>query len=132
MSFSDYLENALLDHVFGSTTFTKPAGLHVALMTTAAADAGGGTEVSTSGTGYTRRTATFTTSGTNPTRSRNAATVTFGPFTADLPAPVVGFAVYDAASGGNLLAHGTFTVGRTYLNGDSATFNVNDLEIRLD
>ena len=44
-SFSDYLENALLDHVLGTTSYSQPT-IYVALYTTAPTDAGGGTEVS--------------------------------------------------------------------------------------
>ena len=48
--FSDYLEDKVLDHVFGGTAYTAPSTLYVALYTVAPTDTGGGTEVS--GGGY--------------------------------------------------------------------------------
>ena len=49
MSFSDYLENKILDHVFKGTVFTQPANLYVALFTAGPNDVGGGTEVNGGG-----------------------------------------------------------------------------------
>ena len=69
--FSDYLEDKVLDHVFGGTAYTAPATLYVALYTVAPDDTGGGTEVTTTGTAYARQTATFTVSGTSPTTATN-------------------------------------------------------------
>jgi hypothetical protein len=42
-AFSDFLEKALLNHVFGATPYTRPAALYVALYTTASSDAVAGT-----------------------------------------------------------------------------------------
>ena len=52
-SFTDYLENKVLDHVVGKTSFTMPAVVAVALFTAAPSDAGGGTEV-TNANNYAR------------------------------------------------------------------------------
>ena len=60
--FTDYLEDKVLDHVFGGTAYTAPSTLYVALFTVSPGDDGtGGTEVS--GGAYARQTATFTVSG---------------------------------------------------------------------
>ena len=69
--FSDYLEDKVLDHVFGGNAFTAPTTLYVALYTVAPSDTGGGTEVS--GGAYARQTGAFTVSGTNPTTATNSA-----------------------------------------------------------
>ena len=71
MAFSDYLEDKVLEHVFGGNAFTAPSTLYVALFTVAPSDTGGGTEVS--GGAYARQTATFNVSGTNPTEASNIA-----------------------------------------------------------
>ena len=42
--FSDYLEDKVLDHVFGGSAYTAPSPLYVALFTAAPSDPGGGTE----------------------------------------------------------------------------------------
>jgi hypothetical protein len=46
---SNYLENKLLDHVYGGPDYPRPATVYVALFTAAPTDSGGGTEVSGSG-----------------------------------------------------------------------------------
>ena len=73
--FSDYLEDKVLDHVFGGTAYTAPTTHYVALYTVAPTDTGGGTEVS--GGAYARQTSTFTVSGTSPTTATNAAAVEY-------------------------------------------------------
>ena len=72
--FSDYLEDKVLDHVFGGNAYTAPSTLYVALYTVAPTDTGGGTEVS--GGSYARQSGAFTVSGT-PTNV-NCATGTVG------------------------------------------------------
>ena len=44
MSFSNYLETELLDHVFTNSAYTAPSTLYLALFTGAPGEAGGGTE----------------------------------------------------------------------------------------
>ena len=61
--FSDYLEDKVLDHVFGGNAYTAPGTHYVALYTVAPTDTGGGTEVT--GGSYTRQSGAFTVSGTN-------------------------------------------------------------------
>jgi hypothetical protein len=52
-SFTDYLENKILKHVFGAVPYTAPASLYVALFSTPTDDTGAGGEVAT-GNGYAR------------------------------------------------------------------------------
>ena len=78
--FSDYLEDKVLDHVFGGNAYTAPSTLYVALYTVAPTDTGGGTEVS--GGAYARQTAAFTVSGTNPTTATNSAAIEYPTATA--------------------------------------------------
>lgn len=49
---SDYLENAVLNHLLGGPDFVRPATVYLALFNTAPSESGGGTEVS--GGGYAR------------------------------------------------------------------------------
>lgn len=127
---SDYLENALIDHLFRTASFTKPTGLHVALYTAAPSDAGGGTEVT--GGSYarvnlapadanwngTQGNTTGASSGTGGMTS-NAVDITF-------PAPtatwgtITHFGIFDAGTGGNLLIHGALTTSKTVNSGDPA------------
>jgi hypothetical protein len=129
-SFSDYLEDKILRHVFTNTAYTSPTTIFVALYTTAPTDAGGGTEVSTAGTGYTRRTATFTVSGTNPTLATNNAAIEFPTATANY-GTVTAVGLFDASTAGNLLAYANLTTARTVNTGDIFRINTGDLDVTL-
>ncbi len=132
-SFSDFLENELLDHVFGNAAYSAPATLYVSLYTVTPADAGGGTEAT--GGSYAR--VAVTNNATNfPAASggakANGTAITFPAPTANW-GTVVAFGIHDAASAGNLLAWGALTVNKTINNGDAApSFAVGDLDITLD
>lgn len=144
---SDYLENKLIDHVFRGVAYTAPTNLYIGLLTAAPSDTGGGTEVSTTSTGYGRVTvaasvstwaatngATTTTnpsSGTTGTTSNNAA-ITFGVPTATWGS-ITHFGIYDAATAGNLLFWGALTTAKTVNNGDAApAFAISALSIQID
>ena len=126
--FSDYLEDKVLDHVFGGTAYTAPTTHYVALYTVAPTDTGGGTEVT--GGAYARQTSTFTVSGTSPTTATNAAAVEYPTATADY-GTVVAVGVFDASSSGNLLAYGNLTTSKTVSTGDVFRFNAGAIDITV-
>lgn len=128
---TDYLENKLIDHIFRGQAFTAPATLHVALLTAAPSDTGGGTEVT--GGSYARvavtgslanwagtqaAASTVASSGNTGTTSNNVA-VTFPAPTANWGV-VTHFAIYDAAIAGNMLIWGALSTSKTINNGDAA------------
>lgn len=130
-AFSDYLENKVLDHLMGRTTFTAPATLHFALYTVAPSDTGGGTEVS--GGSYAR--VAVTNDATNwPAASsgtkRNANTITFPEATASW-GNIVAIGILDAATAGNLLFWTTIT-SRSVVQGDIPRFNAQGVTISLN
>lgn len=126
MSFSDYLETKVLDHVFAGTAYTAPSTLYVALFTAAPSDSGGGTEVS--GGGYARQTIAFTTSG--DTTSNNAA-IEFPTATANYGS-VTHVGIFDASSAGNLMAHAALTSAKNIETGDVFRIPSGDLDITLN
>ncbi|HEX7124961.1 MAG TPA: hypothetical protein VF406_04190 [Thermodesulfobacteriota bacterium] len=135
-SFSDFLENELLDHVFGAAAYTAPATLYIALFTAAPTDAGGGTEVSTGvWTNYAR--VAVTNNATNfPAASggakSNGTLIDFGTAAISGAAPtVVAIGVYDAAVAGNLLAWCDAAASKTINNGDPVTIPNGDLDLTL-
>ena len=128
MSFSNYLETKVLDHVFGGTAYTAPATLYLGLHTSNPAEDNSGTEVSTSGTAYARQTVTFTTSGDT---TSNTAAVEYPTATASY-GTVSHVGVYDAASAGNLLAYGALTTSKAIATGDVLRIPAGDLDITLD
>jgi len=126
VSFSNYLENKVLDHVFGGTAYTAPATLYVGLFTSDPGEAGAGTEVS--GGSYARQTITFTVTGS---QASSSAAVEFPTATASW-GTITYAAVYDAVSGGNLLASGALTTSKTIDSGDVFRIPSGDFDIDLD
>lgn len=126
---SDYLEAAIVNHIFRGTSFAAPTTLYVALYTAAPTDAGGGTEVT--GGSYARVAVTCNTTnwgapGTNGTTS-NSNAITFPTATANW-GNVVAVAFFDAASGGNMLIWLTQT--STAVNsGQTASFAAGALSV---
>lgn len=126
MSFSNYLENKVLLHVFGATAYTAPTTLYVALFTSDPGETGSGTEVS--GGSYARQTIAFTVTGN---QASNTAAVEFPTATASW-GTITYAAVYDAVSGGNLLAYGALTTSKTIASGDVLRIPAGDFDINLD
>lgn len=126
MSFSNFLENKVLGHVFGATPYTAPATLYVGLFTSNPGETGSGTEVS--GGSYARQTIAFTVTGA---QASNTAAVEFPTATASW-GTITYAAIYDALSGGNLLAYGALTTSKTIDNGDVFRIPAGDFDINLD
>lgn len=126
MSFTNYLETELLDHVFANNAFTSPSAVYVALFTSAPGEAGGGTEVT--GGGYVRRQGSFTVSGNTATTSAAieypTATASYG--------TVTHIGIFDASSGGNMLAYASLTASKTIASGDVFRIPAGDIDITLD
>ena len=127
---SDYAENKIGDLLLRNQAFSSPAGVYVALFTAAPNDAGGGTEVSGGSYARVQHGPSLTTwKGTHGTTSgassgtggafANAGTITFPAPTANWGS-VTHVGLFDASSGGNLLAHGALTTAKTVNNGDPA------------
>ena len=127
--FSDYLEDKVLDHVFGGTAYTAPGTLYVGLYTAAPSDSGGGTEVS--GGSYARKSMpAMTVSGTSPTEATNGAAVEFITATGSW-GTVTHVGVFDAVTTGNLLGWAALTASKTVSSGDVFRFDAGDLDITL-
>jgi hypothetical protein len=126
MSFSNYLETEILDHVFGGAAYTAPSTLYLSLHTANPDEDGSGAEVS--GGGYARQTVAFTTSGNT---TSNTAAVEYPTATADF-GTVTHVGVYDAATAGNLLCYAALTSSKTIETGDVFRVPAGDLDITLD
>jgi len=128
MSFSNYLETELLDHVFANNAYTAPSTLYLALHTATPGEDGSGTEVSTSGTAYARQTVAFTVSGNTATTSGAVeyptATANFG--------TVTHVGIWDASTAGNLIAYAALTSSKSIETGDVFRVPAGDLDITLD
>jgi hypothetical protein len=127
MSFSNFLELEILDHVFRNSAYTAPSTIHVALFTSAPNDAGGGTEVS--GNGYARQSMAF--SAASSGSISNSSSVEFPTATGD-QGTITHVGLFDASSSGNLLAYGALTASKAVGSGDVFRFNAASLTISLD
>ena len=130
-SFADYLENELLDHVFGGGDFTRPGTLYIGAFTVAPTDSGGGTEVT--GGSYARKAVTndateFPAASGGAKSNGNA--IEFVEATANWGS-VVAIGIFDAVTAGNMLAWDDFT-GVTINTNDTLRIKAGDLDITLD
>ena len=127
MSFSNFLETEILDHVFAGAAYTAPSTKYLALFT-ALADGEAGSVTEVSGGGYARQSVAFTTSGN--TTSNNAA-VEYPTATANY-GTVTHVGVYDASSSGNLMAYAALSSNKTIETGDVFRVPSGDLDITLN
>ena len=126
MSFTNFLETEILDHVFAGAAYTAPSTLYLGLFTGAPGEAGGGTELS--GSAYVRKAVAFTTSG--DTTSNNAA-VEFPTATGSW-GTVTHVGVFDALTSGNLMVYATLSASKAVASGDVFRVPSGDLDITLN
>ena len=133
MSFFNYLENSVLDHVVGKTAYTSPT-VYIGLSSTTPAE--DGTNVTEPSTGSYARVSTaagdWNAAAAGATANANA--VTFAQASADWVSgsDLTYLVAYDALTVGNELFYGLLTVAKPVLNGDTASFPAGDIDITLD
>ena len=142
---SNYLELALLNHIFGpnanasnsATSWTAPVdnAIYVSLHTADPTDAGSGAEVS--GNGYARSNASDSLTWTvaaagGTTTAKNDQAIAFPQATGNYSSNVTHIGIWDAASSGNLLFHGELTTAKTVTTGDTFQINASALVITLE
>ncbi len=138
VSFSDYAENRIGESIIRGAAFVQPAALYVALFTSATVltDLGGGTEVSTSGSGYSRkqipepRTGAF--SAFSSGQSSNLTLIDFGTATTTW-GNIQYLALFDAVTLGNMWMYGTITGAPKAVNsGQPVKINVGAIVVAID
>jgi hypothetical protein len=123
MSFSNYLENKILDKAFRNTDFTVTTvygSLHTADPgETGASEATGGS--------YARQSVTFGAASSGSIS--NSATITF----ASMPAGTFTHCgTWDASTAGNFLGGGSLTASKTTQAGDTIEFTSGQFTVTLD
>lgn len=126
---SRYAHRELLDHLLRTGAYTQPTHIYVALFTVSPTSVGGGTEVT--GGSYARVLFDTWNAATDadPAVATNNGEILFTQATANWGA-VVAAALFDASTGGNMLAWGT--VSRTVNSGDQARFTSGSLAVQLN
>jgi len=126
MSLSNTFETTTLTWLLTADAATRPTSWYLALYTAAPSDTGGGTEVS--GGSYARKAVSFTVSGDT---ASNSAAVEFDVATAAW-GTISHVGVFDASSGGNLIAYAALTASKTIDDGDVLRVPAGDLDITMD
>ena len=126
MSLSNTFETTTLKWLLTTDAVTRPTAWYVALYTAAPSDTGGGTEVS--GGSYVRKAVTFSVTGDT---ASNTAAVEFDVATASW-GTVTHAGVFDASSGGNLIAYAALTASKLIDSGDVLRVPAGDLTVTLD
>jgi len=124
---SNYAEDKLVDHLLGTTSFTMPSTVYLALFTAVSdAEAGTGTECVASG--YARQLTLFDASSGGV--SANEATETFGPLSGS--GTITHAGLFDAVSSGNpLTALKALAASKAWTDGDSIQFAIGDIDFDL-
>lgn len=128
MSFSDYLENKILDHTFKVSAFSVPSSLYVALST---ADPGedGSALAEPSGNNYARVLCNSWTAASGGATS-NSGAVTFAAASGSW-GTITYVCIFDASSSGNMLASGALSVSKSVTSGDTLQFAAGDIDVTL-
>lgn len=128
MGLSAYLADKLAAQMFNGTAYTWPTTFYVGLFTTQPSGGSGGTEASY--TGYARvlfdpTSANWTIAGSE---AKNAVAINF-PANTGTAQTIVGYGLFDASTGGNLLTDNTLTTQQTVNNGATPSFAIDALTI---
>lgn len=133
--FSQYFENANLNWYRGTTFPAAPANLFYALFTVAPINGVDSGATECTGGSYARKSMVANTSniaapsGAAPATAATGANIVFVTPTGSW-GTVVGWAVYDASTAGNMLAYGAFT-GVAVGTGDTVEFLTGNLTLSV-
>lgn len=125
---SDHAEKLVLDWLMTTGTATRPSAWFVALYTAAPSDSGGGTEVS--GSGYSRKSASFNAASSPGGTTSNNAVISWTAAGGNY-GTVTHVGIFDASTGGNLLWHGSLSTPKTVNDGDTIQFSSGNLTLTL-
>jgi hypothetical protein len=128
--FSDYWQNRILDHIFGKGSYTPPT-IYVGLSTAEPTDDGSGLS-EPSGNGYARvQTSASDWNAAANGSLDNAGSIIFAQASGNW-ATITHFALFDAATAGNMLAYGQLSQPTSISQSDTARFEAGDVQISLD
>ena len=129
---SDYLENEILDLILGTGDFSLPSarqagGVYLGLSVGSMAEDASGTELTINTDGYTRVLVAFdAASGGTPD---NTSVIDFPACSGNAWGSIGFWSIWDAASGGNMLLHGSFAVAKTIQVSDVLRIAAGDLDV---
>ena len=130
---TNYLENKFLTGLLGGSNVTFSSKPYIGLLKTAPSETGGGTEVT--GTNYARVQVGSTGQGSFSVGSTGSASNSAAFTFADAGSAwgtVTHIALYDSASGGNMLLHATLNSSATINSGDIFKIPASGFTITMD
>ena len=129
MGFSNDAEGKVLDHIFKLAAYTQPT-LYVGVST---ADPGedGATLAEPSGNAYARVATTAASWGRTGAEVSNAAQLAFPEATGSWGS-LTHFAVFDAATAGNIVFYGALTTAKAIAANETLRFPIGNLTFTLD
>ena len=137
MSFSSYLEQALLNHVLRNTGHTSPAAVYASLHTADPTEAGTVGEVDPDTTSYARTAVTFGEPAADEGEGEtgyicaNSAPVEY-PESEEGWGTLTHFGLWDHATAGNCLYTGAITPNQTISAGNQFVFKTGQLTVKHD
>lgn len=129
-SFSDYWENEVLDHLFGKGNYSPPT-IYVGLSSTDPTDSGAGLSEPSGGSYARVATAAGDWTAAADGALENANAITFDTPTGDWGL-IAYFALFDALSGGNMLAQSALTDSYEIMADVPVYFQAGELVVTLD
>lgn len=137
-AFSNFSEGKIVNHFLRGTSYASPGQVFLALFTGDPTEAGTGPECTgTNYPGYTRivchvtPSSAFTEIDANGL-TQNGATITFPAVGGAAPVTITHWAIFDAATLGNMLFYGAMAAPKTLDPADVASFPPNTLKITLN
>lgn len=128
-SLADYLENELLDHVFGVGAFSVPSNIYVGLSTADPGDDAAGL-AEPSGNNYARvQVNAWDEAAARATA--NTGVITF-PQASGAWGTITHFAIFDAASAGNMLAHGALATSKAVVSGNTPSIGAGEIDVSFN
>ena len=128
-SISDYLELELLDHVFQAAAAYTPPTIYIALSTADPTDDASGISEPV-GNGYARKA--HSAWNTAATRAiTNNGVITFAQ-ASDAWGTITHYAIYDASTAGNMLAHGSLSTSKSVVNGNTPSIATTEISVSFN
>jgi hypothetical protein len=125
-SISNHLEDELLDHLLGVGEYSNPATVYVGYSTADPTDDASGLAEPTGGN-YSRKAITF---GAAASRAIKNSLVTFD-VANGAQGTITHWAVFDAPTAGNMMAHGALSEEKEIMFGNTPSFAAEEVEINF-
>jgi len=125
-SISNWLELELLDHVLKTGSYSVPTNIYVALSTADPLD--DGTGISEPAGGSYARVVMNSWDAAAARATENTSQITFAQAEQDF-GTITHWAIFDAITGGNFLAHGDFTTGKACPIGTNLYIAAGDIDV---